>query len=354
MHTPRSPIPTMALLAALAAWLAAPSGAAAQEGALDPQCAALTGTLERPLQDLCQKSVDIFNLAAPQLGPGIAGGNAILGGGAALGRTGQVSVGARANFVRGRLPRLAGVQVSTQGAQRSDFATADPTVYIPTADAALGILGGFGVGPVRLGGLDALGSLTYVPDYDNPDVTVRARDRRFQLGYGARLGLLQESTFVPGIGLTYMRRDLPVTDLFGRVAASSAGRDDTLGVTGLRTRTHAWRAVVSKTVAVLTLSLGGGRDYYRSRARVAGVLNETVPVFGRQRVAAEAFDLRQSLTRTNYFADLSLRLPRLVLTAEAGRARGGRVVRSYNTFDASDERARDEVTYVAAGVRLGF
>jgi hypothetical protein len=343
-----------ALAAALAAAPAAPAPVGAQEGGLDVQCAALTGPLDRPLQDACQKSVDIFNLVAPQLGPGIAGGNALLGSGAALGRLGRVSVGVRANIVRGRLPRFAGAQLSTAGAARSDFVTTEPTVYIPTADAALGLFGGFDAGPVRVGGLDALGSLTYVPDYDNPDVSVGPSDRRFQLGYGARLGLLQESALVPGIGVTYLRRDIPETEILGRVAASSAGRDDTLGVSGLRTRTQAWRAVVSKTVGVVSVSGGGGRDYYRSRGRVVGVLNESFPIIGQQRVAVEAFDLRQSLTRTNYFADLSLRLPRVILTGEVGRASGGRVVRSYNRFDGSDERAGDAVTYYAAGLRLGF
>ena len=339
---------------ALAAALAAPAAIHAQEAGLDEQCAALTGLLDRPLQDACQKSVDIFNLVAPRLGPGVAGGNALLGSGAALGGLGRVSVGVRANVVRSRLPQLADVRVSTSGAQRSAFATTEPTVYIPTADAALGLFGGFALGPLRLGGLDALGSVTYVPDYDNGDVSVAARGRRFQLGYGARLGLVQESPIVPGIGVTFLRRDLPATDLLGRVAASTVARDDTLGVTGLRTRTQAWRVVASKTVAIVTLSAGAGQDRYRSRGRVVGVLNETFPIVGAQRVAAEAFDLRQSLTRTNYFADLSLTLPVVVVTGEVGRAQGGRVVRSYNSFDGRDDRARDAVTYYAAGLRLRF
>jgi hypothetical protein len=348
---PRSLVVAAAVLVAACAL---PAAAAAQSEGLDPQCAALTGVTERPLQDACQKSADIFNLVAPQLGPGIAGGNALLGSGAALGGLGRVSVGARANFVRGRLPRLGAVPVSTQGAQRSDFATTEPTVYLATADVALGLFGGFDAGPVHIGGLDALGSLTYVPDYDNADVSVRARGRRFQLGYGARLGLLQESALVPGIGVTYLRRDLPESEVLGRVAASGAERNDTLGVAGLRTRTQAWRAVASKTLGVVTLSAGGGQDAYRSRGRVRGVLNETFPIVGPIRVAAERFDLRQRVTRTNLFADLSLTLPVVVLTGEVGRASGGRVVRSFNTFDGRDDRAQDAVTYYAAGLRLRF
>ena len=142
--------------------------------------------------------------------------------------------------------------------------------------------------------------------------------------------------------------------MLGRVAASAGARDDTLGVVGLRTQTHAWRAVASKTVAILTLSAGAGQDHYRSRARVRAVLNEAFPVVGPLRVATEAFDLRQRLTRTNYFADVSLTLPVVVLTGEVGRAGGARVARSFNSFDGRTDRAGDAVTYYAAGLRLRF
>jgi hypothetical protein len=341
-----------------AAALALPTAATAQPGPLDPQCAALTTALERSLQDACQKSVDIFALVAPQLGPGVAGGNALLGSGAALGRPGRFSVGARANFVRARLPQLAGTPVSTAGARAADFRTTRTTVYIPTADAALGLFGGVAVGPLHVGAVDALGSVSYVPDYDNPDVSVRARGARLGFGYGARVGVLQETVVLPGIGLTYLRRDIPRTDVRGLVAISSgaggAARDDTLGASGLRTTTHAWRVVASKTVASLTLSAGGGQDRYDSRARLSAVINETLPVVGPVRLRGEAFDLRQRLTRKNVFEVLSLTLPVVVLTGEVGRASGGRVARTFNGFDGQRDRARDAVRYYAAGVRLRF
>ena len=338
----------------LALALAIPSVAAAQNGALDPQCAALVGLLDRPLQDACQKAVDIFSLVAPQLGPGIAGGNALLGSGSALGRLGRVSIGARANVIRGRLPRLNTTTVSTGGAQSTDFATTEPTVFIPTAEAALGVFKGIDAGRVHIGAFDVLASLTYVPNYDNPDVKVRGLDGNFQLGYGARVGLLQESAIVPGIGLTYLRRDLPESELLGLVAVSQGVRNDTLGVMGLRTETQAWRLVASKTFAFVSFSAGAGQDFYRSQGRVRAVLNETFPIIGPVRLEADAFDLRQRTTRTNYFADLSLALPLVVATVEIGRAGGGDIAPSFNTFDGRADRARDAITYYSAGLRLRF
>ncbi|HZF67726.1 MAG TPA: hypothetical protein VEZ47_06800 [Gemmatirosa sp.] len=348
-------------LGRIAAALALPAGAAAQPGALDPQCAALTSVVDRPLQDACQKSVDIFALVASQLGPGIAGGNALLGSGAALGRPGRFSVGARANVVRARLPELAGTPVGIAGARAADFPITRTTVYLPTADAALGVFAGIDVGPAHVGAVDLLGSLTYVPTYRNPDVRVAARGRRLQFGYGARVGLLQETPRLPGLGFTYLRRDVPPTDVRGRVAIASvapggggAVADDTVGAAGLRTTTHAWRLVASKTVSLVTLSAGGGQDRYDTRARLGAVLNETLPVVGRVRIAGEAFDLRQRLTRTNAFVDLSLTLPVVVLTGEVGRASGGRVARTFNRFEGRDDRARDAVTYTSVGLRLRF
>ena len=131
-------------------------------------------------------------------------------------------------------------------------------------------------------------------------------------------------------------------------------RDDTLGIIGLRTETQAWRLVASKTFSVVSLSAGGGQDFYSSSGRVRAILNETFPVVGPIRLEANAFDLRQRMTRTNYFADVSLSLPVVVLTGEIGRASGGDAAPSFNTFDGRTDRAGDAITYYAVGLRLRF
>ena len=177
---------------------------------------------------------------------------------------------------------------------------------------------------------------------------------RLALTAGTLLVLVLIAVRVPGV-------PTPGTDLadavlggLPRTVLSVANGAASLGVVGLRTRTQAWRAVASKTVGFVALSVGGGQDLYRSRGRVRAALNETFPVVGPFRFAAEAFDLRQRVTRTNVFADLSLTLPVVILTGEVGRASGGTVVRSYNSFDGRDDRAGDPVNYAAVGLRLRF
>jgi hypothetical protein len=339
----------LALRCSLLAVVASP--AAAQQGELNRQCA----TAATFVQDACQKSADIFSLVSPQLGPGIAGGNAVFGGEGALGRFGAVSVGVRANVVRSRLPRLEGVRLSANGPVSTDFETAEPYVPIPTADVAFGLFGGIPVAPgVRLGALDALASVSYVPDYDDENVSVDATGERLQLGYGARLGVLQESALIPGLAVTYLRRDLPEAELVGRVSATAGGAlDDTIGVTALRTETHAWRVVASKRLAVIGVAVGGGQDRYSSRAALRGVLNEST-IIGPVRFVAQGFDFRQRLTRTSYFADVSLHLPLLTLVGEIGQVSGGTVPRTFNAFSGDYARAEAPVTYGAAGVRLKF
>ena len=65
---------------------------AAQSGSLDRQCAAA----QRPLQDACQKLIDLFDFMAPQLGTALAGGNPLIGQGGDYGRAGRLTIGLRA------------------------------------------------------------------------------------------------------------------------------------------------------------------------------------------------------------------------------------------------------------------
>ena len=57
----------------------------------------------RASQDACQMAVDVYQVLSPQLGLALAGGNATLGRGGALG-TGHFSIGLRGNVFNGDLP----------------------------------------------------------------------------------------------------------------------------------------------------------------------------------------------------------------------------------------------------------
>jgi hypothetical protein len=342
---------TRCLAAAAAAVLAAaPAPAVAQGGAVDPQCAAAL----RPLQDACQKSVDLFDFMAPQLGTALAGGNAVIGEGGAYAQVGRFSLGLRATAFEGGLPQIQDVSLAANGARSANVAVSDQYLGAPAADAAIALFPGLRVGGVRVGAVDLLGTATYIPEFESDELSIVTPSGSLKLGYGARVGLVAETTVLPGLALTFLRRDLPRVDLFGTVATSGGAADDTLGVRALAVETRAWRVVAGKRLSVLGLSAGVGQDRYRSRARLGAVVNESVPGFPAARFEAPEIELAQRLTRTSYFADVSLNFPGIRLAGEIGRATGGRVRDSFNAFDGGDRRGDDDLLYFGAGIRVGF
>lgn len=331
--------------------LASPAGA---QGTLDPQCAApayLPGTIPSQSQirsDACQKAVDLFNFMAPQLGTSITGGNATLGSASALGGLGHVSFGIRANIIRGQLPQTDNVSLSVTGAQRGDFAPKEQVLGLPTADAAIGILKGIPVGLTNVGGVDLLVSAFYVPDVEEDQVSVRTSKSALKLGYGVRVGILQETSIVPGLSVSYLRRDLPTVDLTARV-----GTTDSVRVAGFDANTTNWRLAASKRFMLFGLTAGIGQDKYDAKADAQAfvaprtVLGVTSPAFN-----GTVAVVSQRLTRTNMFAGASLNLPVLRIAAEVGRASGGSVVAPYNTFGS--RQPDDAYTYGSVGIRLVF
>jgi hypothetical protein len=320
--------------------------AAASAGAqsVTTSCPPGTGPLDpaRVTQDACQMALDVFDMMAPQLGLALTGGNATLGQGGNLGGPGHFSIGLRGNVFSGDLPQV------------NDFPAASPTgrvqrtganalpgkkqiVGLPTADAALGIFRGVPLGLTNVGGIDLLLSATYVPSIGDEGDDIRIKpERSLQLGWGARIGLLQESLFVPGVSFTYLKRDLPTTSMTG--SGSGVGID----IADAKVKTSAFRVVASKSLVMFGLAAGIGQDRYSESALVSGTTGT---------VASSQVSFDQKLTRTNYFLDASLNLPIFKLIGEVGQVTGG-TVDTYNEFTTG--RADKSRTYGSLGFRLGL
>lgn len=300
---------------------------------------------QRATQDACQKAIDLFQYLAPQLGTVLAGGNATLGQGGGLGGPGHFSLGVRVNALQGSLPQFNGSTTpSVTGAQKTNYPTKSQYLPLPVADFSVGVFGGIPLGLTSVGSLDAIVSASYLPSFHNSSVDVTVPNGSLKLGFGGRLGILQESLVVPGVSVTYLQRDLPKVD----VTSNFGG--DTLQVNGLQVKTKAYRIVASKSFLMFGLAVGAGRDTYESSASVrASVAPRTVPPTSRQNAGPVA--LSQSITRTNAFADLSLNLPLFKIVAEIGQASGGKVS-TYNTF--ANDAADASRMYGSVGLRLGF
>ena len=298
----------------------------------------------RASQDACQKSIDLFQYMAPQLGVSITGGNATLGQGGSLGGLGHFTVGLRINAVQGSLPQVQNVTPSATGAVSTKFDTKTQLIPMPTADLSIGIFKGLPLAITNVGGIDLLVSAAYLPEFNGSGVSVKVPNGSLKLGYGVRVGILQESLLVPGISASYLIRDLPTVSIAG------SNNNDSLYVNNLSLKTKAWRLVASKSLLFLGLAAGFGQDKYDASTDIgAHVAARTAPPSPAGN--AGPVSISQSLTRTNVFADLTMNLLLLKLTGEIGQVSGG-TINTFNTF--SGKQAADSRIYGSVGARFGF
>ena len=181
---------------------------------------------------------------------------------------------------------------------------------------------------------------TRIDDVDHAGRQLQVRLRRARR-------LLSESIVVPGVSCHVPQARSADDDIIGtdNVGADDAehrrrqGEDD--GVARRR------RARASSCSASRPASVRTGTTSRRHRVTVTDVDG------GIAERADRAADISQTLTRTNYFVDLSLNLP-LVQARRRGRPGVAAVTSShtYNTF--SDGRADDSRIYGSLGLRFGF
>ena len=311
----------------------------AQAATIDPQCRSANAT-QRASQDACQKALDLFQYMAPQLAGAITGGNAASGEHSARGGAGRISVGIRVNAVRGRLPNVDAITPSINGAVASDYTPGEQLLPVPVVDAALGVFPGFYVGGTQALALDALFNVAYLPSVSETDIDVSLPDGSVKLGFGARVAVVQETSFSPGISVTWLQRNLPRLD----IAATPGG--DRLNVNDFLAKTTAWRAVIGKNLGFLAISGGFGQD----ETKVSALADVTVIRTGVTYTAGPIAAI-QTLTRDNAFGSVAIRLPVFSLVGEYGRISGGSIS-TYNTF--GDTRADDALEYASVGIRLRF
>jgi hypothetical protein len=305
------------------------SVAGAQGASAHPSCTGLSG-------DACQQAVDFFHYMAPQLGTAMTGGNTTLAQGGSLGgrRFGlmpRFALGVRVNAVMGNVPNYE----PTLGAATSQERTTEQTyVPLPAVDLALGIFKGVPLALSNVGGVDLLVSAAYVPTFESDEINITP-DKNLEFGYGVRVGLLQESLVVPGIGVSYMVRKFPVTTLETSNLTASATVND------LDLQSNAWRLTASKSLLLFGLAAGVGQDTYKTSTSV------TATMTGGPTITTPKMESK--VTRTNYFADVSMNLLVLKIVGTVGMVQGGEIT-TFNTYDNAPDKSR---LYGSVGVRIG-
>lgn len=316
-------------LVTLLSSLCAVGSAQAQAAPADQQCI----NANIVTRDACQQTIDLFQYMAPQLGISITGGNATLAQGGTLGGLPHWTVGVRANLLAGHVPQLQTPSV-TAIQQRTAYPVTNQFLGLPAVDASIGIFKGLPLALSNVGGIDLLLSAAYVPTINGDDIKIEP-ETNIKIGYGVRVGLLQESLVVPGVSVSYLKRDLPKTTITGTVGTA------TLSVQDLDLKTSAWRLTASKSLILFTIAAGVGQDMYDISSGISSTVGATT---------AGPFTAKQKATRTNYFGDFSMNLIILKLVGEVGMVSGGDI-KTHNTFTTAADASR---MYGSVGVRIGF
>jgi hypothetical protein len=287
------------------------------------------------LRDACQKADDVYSYMFPQLGTALAGGHPTLGSSKILGGLGHFSVGVRATGVFGSLPDLDDVSIGSGSPVAQNIPTSTAVIPGPAIDAAIGLYSGFPLGVTRIGGIDALVSIAYLPSISSGETDFDIPDGNTRFGFGARLGLLEESIVVPGVSLAYLQRPLPTVSWLTQSAEGVQ-----YGVENLEVDVGTWRLVATKSFLLFDLSGGFGGDSYKS----SGALIAT------DGGASQRVSVDRDITRTTWFVGLTIGAGPIHIGAEFGGVGSG----SIGTFNAFDPKADASRTYASVGVRVGM
>lgn len=295
--------------------------------------------------DACRKALDLFAFVMPQVGVALSGGNPVLGEGGTLGGWPKRAFSLRANVVDGLLPKNTVPINATGGAVASDFGASRAPVPVPTAEAAIGLFAGLPAGLTNVLGVDALLGVTYLPSANENDFSLKPSGSNFAFSYGVRVGALQESSLIPGVSVSYMRRKLPTMNV------SYTPNSNELNITDLSSTSDALRLTVSKRVAIFGFSGGVGRDQIESTASMSGVVRETIlstPVSA----SVALPNMRQKVSRNTAFVSASVGIAMLRLVGEVGWSGAGDKQGTLNTFGGHS--ANDGFRYGSIGLATRF
>lgn len=293
----------------------------------------------------CYASQDLVNYITPQFATAIAGGSSTLGQSGVLGGLGRFALSLRGTVViNGAFPNTGDSPFRTDG-QKQSYTTEAQMVPGAGVDASIGIWKGVNLGATHIGGIDALVSALYVPDVEGTggDFSIKATDGNLKLGYGIRVGVLDESVVTPGVYVSYLQRDLPTMTLSGSSgSASGAGTaSGTFALSNFSVKTSAIRLVAAKNFLIFGLQAGIGQDTYKSTADISANVSG----------ANASGRAEMSMTRTNMFVGAMINFFVFKLVAEGGQVSGGSLAAPFNTFD---KQASDSRQYASVGLRIAF
>ena len=206
----------------------------------------------------CARAEDAVRTFHPLAGLIVSGGNPVLGSGGTLGGLGHFFVSARVNAVKVALPSTSSTDTATSA-----------VVPAPVVEAGLGIWDGLGGGLLSV---DALASATLLPTTQVSNLSVDSNATKIGslalgLGYGARIGIIRGSFFVPSVSVSVMRRTLPRLR-YGTLGSSVLATDSAFSFDTDLQATN-FRVTAGMHLLLLDVAAGVGYDIYTSTAHLS-------------------------------------------------------------------------------------
>jgi hypothetical protein len=296
--------------------------------------------------DVCRKASDLFAFMVPQVGVALAGGNHVLGEGGTLGGFGKFTVTLRATAVSGRVPKNSiPLTLTRPAAVADDFGARQVAVPMPSLDVAVGLFPGLPFGVTNVGGVDALVGVIGSPGVRSGPFELHPRGSGVAVSYGVRIGALQESSFVPGLSVSWLRRKVPTFDL------DYTPSNDSLQVRNTSLTANTLRVVASKRFLIFGMAAGIGRDEIEGKSALAAVVNETIN--GAPTRATVTFPvLSEKVRRNTAFVNATFGVPVARVVLEYGRSSAGTLRETLNTFGG--RRANESYGYGSVGITVRF
>jgi hypothetical protein len=333
----------LAALAVLGVFLA---GTRVQAQGAANNCVVTTSLVGGIADDVCRKANDLFSFLVPQMGVALAGGNSVLGEGGTLGGWGKRSATLRLSAVNGNLPKnTLPLTLTRPAAVGDDFGASSTAVPMASLDLAIGAYEGIPVGLTNVFGVDVLVGITGIPAVKSGHFRLKSTNASYAYSYGARVGILQESSVIPGISFSALHRALPTLE------ADYTPTNDTIKVRNAQLSANAYRLVASKRFTVIGVAVGVGRDDIEGETGLGAVVNETVN--GTPQRASIVFPtLQEKTSRTTAFVNASFGLFAARVVAEYGRSSAGTARETLNTFGG--HRPNEAYSYGSLGVTIRF
>jgi hypothetical protein len=285
--------------------------------------------------NICNAAIDGTVLATPVAGLLVSGGNPVLGSIQTLGGLGHFGFTLRVNATRLRTPDLNYDGSTTTVGQDQEVVAPAPLV-----EAAVGLFKGFN----GFFSVDALGSAQLLPTNVIHNLSVDKNAHKIGsialgLGYGARVGVVNQKGPIPSVTVSVMRRDIPRIT-YGNVTTGGDNYSYSLDL-------HATnlRAVAGYHLSIFNIGAGVGWNKYTGSANIGFVPN------GGVLPAQTINNVKLESTRTMAFLTTAIELSFVKIGAEVGY-QYGKAENLATTFTGNNPT--DKRLFAGGGLRFSF